>query len=158
MKKYEPPFTITNIMLDRISSIMKKIGKLDNYKDLNKMPVLRRNNRIKSIHSSLAIEANSLSINQVKDIIDGKVVIGPKNEIQEVQNAYNAYLKMNEVNPFSIKDLKKIHGILTYLILEDSGNFRNGGEGVFDENGNCIFVCPPPEQVDILMNQLFNWM
>ena len=158
MKKYEPPFTITNIMLDRISSIMKKIGKLDNYKDLNKMPVLRRNNRIKSIHSSLAIEANSLSINQVKDIIDGKVVIGPKNEIQEVQNAYDAYLKMNEVNPFSIKDLKKIHGILTYLILEDSGNFRNGGEGVFDENGNCIFVCPPPEQVDILMNQLFNWM
>lgn len=158
MKKYEPPFTITNIMLDRISSIMKKIGKLDNYKDLNKMPVLRRNNRIKSIHSSLAIEANSLSINQVKDIIDGKVVIGPKNEIQEVQNAYNAYLKMNEVNPLSIKDLKKIHGILTYLILEDSGNFRNGGEGVFDENGNCIFVCPPPEQVDILMNQLFNWM
>ena len=158
MKQYEPPFTITNIMLDRISSIMKKIGKLDNYKDLNKMPVLRRNNRIKSIHSSLAIEANSLSINQVKDIIDGKVVIGPKNEIQEVQNAYNAYLKMNEVNPFSIKDLKKIHGILTYLILEDSGNFRNGGEGVFDENGNCIFVCPPPEQVDILMHQLFNWM
>ena len=158
MKKYEPPFTITNIMLDRISSIMKKIGKLDNYKDLNKMPVLRRNNRIKSIHSSLAIEANSLSINQVKDIIDGKVVIGPKNEIQEVQNAYNAYLKMNEVNPFSIDDLKKIHGILTYLILEDSGNFRNGGEGVFDENGNCIFVCPPPEQVDILMSQLFNWM
>ena len=158
MENYEPPFTITNIMLDRISSIMKKIGKLDNYKDLNKMPVLRRNNRIKSIHSSLAIEANSLSINQVKDIIDGKVVIGPKNEIQEVQNAYNAYLKMNEVNPFSIKDLKKIHGILTYLILEDSGNFRNGGEGVFDENGNCMFVCPPPEQVDILMNQLFNWM
>ena len=65
---------------------------------------------------------------------------------------------MKEVNPLSIKDLKKIHGILTYLILEDSGNFRNGGEGVFDENGNCIFVCPPPEQVDILMNQLFNWM
>lgn len=63
MKKYEPSFTITNIMLDRISSIMKKIGKLDNYKDLNKMSVLRRNNRIKSIHSSLAIEANSLSIN-----------------------------------------------------------------------------------------------
>ena len=97
MKQYEPPFTITNIMLDRISSIMKKIGKLDNYKDLNKMPVLRRNNRIKSIHSSLAIEANSLSINQVKDIIDGKVVSGPKNEIQEVQNAYNAYLKMNHL-------------------------------------------------------------
>ncbi len=158
MDNYVPPFTITNIMLDRISSIMKKIGKLDNYKDLNKMPVLRRNNRIKSIHSSLAIEANSLTFEQVKDIIDGKVVIGPKNEIQEVQNAYNAYLKMKEVNPYSVKDLKKMHGILTYLTVEDSGNFRKGGDGVFDEEGNCIFICPPPEQVERLMNQLFNWM
>ena len=158
MNNYVPPFTITNIMLDRISSIMKKIGKMDNYKELNKMPVLRRNNRIKSIHSSLAIEANSLSFDQVKDIINGKVVAGPKNEIQEVQNAYNAYLKMKEVNPYSIIDLKKIHGVLTYLTIEDSGNFRKGGEGVFDEDGNCIFVCPPPEQVDLLMNQLFDWM
>ena len=158
MNNYIPPFTITNIMLDRISSIMKKIGKLENYKDLNKMPVLRRNNRIKSIHSSLAIEANSLSFDQVKDIIDGKIVIGPKNEIQEVQNAYNAYLKIKEVNPYSVNDLKQMHGILTYLTVEDSGNFRKGGEGVFDEEGKCIFVCPPPEQIDGLMNQLFDWI
>ena len=158
MNNYIPPFIITNIMLDRISSIMKKIGKLENYKDLNKMPVLRRNNRIKSIHSSLAIEANSLSFDQVKDIIDGKIVIGPKNEIQEVKNAYNAYLKIKEVNPYSVNDLKKMHGILTYLTVKDSGNFRKGGEGVFDEDGNCIFVCPPPEQIDGLMNQLFDWM
>ena len=158
MDNYILPFTITNIMLDRISSIMKKIGKLENYKDLNKMPVLRRNNRIKSIHSSLAIEANSLSFEQVMDIIDGKVVIGPKNEIQEVQNAYNAYLKIKEVNPYSIIDLKKMHGILTYLTVQESGNFRKGGEGVFDEEGRCIFVCPPPEQIDRLMNQLFDWM
>lgn len=158
MNKYVPPFTITNIMLDRVSSIMKKIGKLDNYKDLNKMPILRRNNRIKSIHSSLAIEANSLSFEQVKDIIDGKLVIGPKNEIQEVQNVYNAYLKIKEVNPYSFKDLKMIHGTLTYLTVKDSGNFRKGGEGVFDENGNCIFVCPPPEQVENLMSQLFDFI
>ena len=90
MNKYIPPFTITTTMLDRISSIMKKVGKLENSKDLNKMSVLRRNNRIESIHSSLAIEANSLSFDQVKDVIDGKVVIGPKKEIQEVKNAYNA--------------------------------------------------------------------
>ena len=158
MNNYVPPFTITNIMLDRISSIMKKIGKLDNYKDLNKMPVLRRNNRIESIHSSLAIEANSLSFDQVKDIIDGKFVIGPKDEIQEVQNAYNAYLMIKEVNPYSIEDLKKIHGVLTYLTVNESGVFRKGNEGVFDEKGNCIFVCPPPEQLNNLMNQLFNWM
>ena len=78
MNNYVPPFEITNDMLEKVSSIMKKIGMLENHKDLNKMPVLRRNNRIKSIHSSLAIEANSLSLNQVKDVIDGKLVIGSK--------------------------------------------------------------------------------
>ena len=158
MDNYIPPFDITNIMLDRISNIMKKIGKLDNYKDLNNMPVLRRNNRIRSIHSSLAIEANSLSFDQVKDIIDGKKVIGPQDEIQEVQNAYEAYKLIKEVNQYSIKDLKKVHGVMTYLTVDESGEFRKGNEGVFDENGNCIHVCPPPEQVDELMKQLFKWM
>ena len=158
MNNYIPPFDITNIMLDRISSIMKKIGKLDNYKDLNKMPVLRRNNRICSIHSSLAIEANSLSFDQVKDIIDGKKVIGPQDEIQEVKNAYEAYKLIKEVSQYSIKDLKKVHGVMTYLTVDESGEFRKGNEGVFDEKGNCIHVCPPPEQVDELMKQLFKWM
>ena len=158
MDNYIPPFDITNIMLDRISSIMKKVGKLDNYKDLNKMPVLRRNNRIRSIHSSLAIEANSLSFDQVKDIIDGKKVIGPQDEIQEVKNAYEAYKLIKMVNQYSINDLKKIHGVMTYLTVDESGEFRKGNEGVFDENGNCIHVCPPPEQVDELMKQLFKWM
>lgn len=158
MNNYVPPFTITNNMLERVSSIMKKIGKLENYKDLNKMPILRRNNRIKSIHSSLSIEANSLTLNQVKDVIDGKLVIGSQKEIQEVKNAYNAYLKIKNVNPYSLKDLKSIHGIMTYLTIEESGKFRTGDEGVFDENGNCVHICPPPEQVDELMKQLFNWL
>ena len=158
MNNYIPPFTITSKMIDKVSSIMKKIGNLENYNALNKMPVLRRNNRIQSIHASLAIEANSLSIEQVKDIIEGKIVVGPKNEIQEVKNAYNAYSKIRDVNPYSITDLKKMHGILTFLTLEDSGVFRKGGEGVFDESGNCIFVCPPPEQVTSLMDCLFTWM
>ena len=158
MNNYVPPFEITNTILERVSSIMKSIGKLDNYKDLNKMPILRRNNRIKSIHSSLAIEANSLTIEQVKDVIDGKSVIGPQDEIQEVKNAYEAYKIMKEVDPYSIKDLKKVQGIMIYLIKDDAGEFRKGNEGVFDENGNCIHVCPPPEQVNGLMKQLFDWM
>lgn len=158
MDNYIPPFEITNNMLDKISSIMKNIGRLDNYKNLNKMPILRRNNRIKSIHSSLAIEANPLSLDQVKDVIDGKTVIGSQKEIQEVKNAYNAYEIIKKLNPYSIKDLKKSHGIMTYLTVEESGKFRSGNEGVFDEKGNCIHVCPPPEQIDILMNQLFDWM
>lgn len=158
MGDYKPPFTITNKMLDYVSSIMEKIGKLDNYTNFNKMPVLRRNNRIRSIHSSLAIEANSLSLGQVKDVIAGRTVIGPQKEIQEVKNAYNAYEMINSVDAYSIKDLKKVHGIMTYLTVDESGEFRKGNEGVFDEKGNCIHVCLPPEQVDGLMKQLFEWI
>ena len=157
MNNYVPPFTFTSTMVDYISSIMEKIGKLDNYTNFNKMPSLRRNNRIKSIHSSLAIEANSLSLDQVKDVIAGKTVIGSQKEIQEVKNAYNAYEMINDVNPYSIKDLKKIHGVMTYLIVDESGEFRKGNEGVFDGK-KCIHICPPPEQVNGLMEQLFSWM
>ena len=157
MNNYVPPFTFTSTMVDYISSIMEKIGKLDNYTNFNKMPSLRRNNRIKSIHSSLAIEANSLSLDQVKDVIAGKTVIGPQKEIQEVKNAYNAYEMITDVNPYSIKDLKKIHGVMTYLIVDESGEFRKGNEGVFDGK-KCIHICPPPEQVTELMEQLFSWM
>lgn len=88
---------ITNKMLNNVSSIMKKVGKLDNYKDLNKMPILRRNNRIISIHSSLSIEANSLSFNQVKDIIDGKLVIGEQKDIQEVKMFIMLILKLEKL-------------------------------------------------------------
>ena len=158
MIDYKPPYTITNKMLDYVSSIMEKIGKLDNYTNFNKMPTLRRNNRIISIHSSLAIEANSLSLGQVKDVISGRTVIGPQKEIQEVKNAYSAYEMINSVDAYSIKDLRKIHGIMTYLTIDESGKFRKGNEGVFDEKGNCIHVCPLPEQIDGLMKELFDWM
>ena len=158
MGKYIPPFSITENMLNKVSAIMRNIGKLDNYKYLDKMPILRRNNRISSIHASLAIEANSLSLDQVKDIIEGKVVIGPKNEIQEVKNAFSAYQTIKQVNPYSIADLKKTHKLMTNFLVNESGKFRRGNEGVFDEMGNCIHICPPPSQVDSLMQQLFSWI
>ena len=158
MSKYVPPFTITNKMLKLIGNIMEKIGNLDNFDNLNKMPVLRKNNRIRSIHSSLAIEANSLTYNQVKEVINGHLVIGPQKDIQEVKNAYKAYEMMNKVNPYNIDDLLKIHGVMTYLTVEESGTFRSGAEGVFDEKGNCIFMAPKPEFVSSLINDLFNWM
>ena len=85
---YKPPFSITNQILSLCISITEKVGKINNFQSLKRMPILRKNNKIKSIHSSLAIEANSLSLNQVKDVIDGKTVIGPSREIQEVKNAY----------------------------------------------------------------------
>lgn len=157
MENYIPPYEISNKMLDYVANIMEKIGKIDNYTHLNRMPILRRNNRINSIHSSLAIEANSLTINQVKDVINGKLVMGPQKEIQEVKNAYEAYEKINEINPYAISDLKRIHGIMTFLTIDESGEFRKGNEGVF--NGDvCIFMAPKPEFVNSLMNQLFEWM
>ena len=154
---YKLPFTITNKMLSLCISITEKLSQINNYQSLKRMPILRKNNRIKSIHSSLAIEANSLSLNQVKDVIEGKVVIGPKKEIQEVKNAYNLYSVFDEFDCYSEEALLKAHGKLTYLIDEESGKYRNHGEGVF--NGDkVIFVAPPENMVPTLMKDLFDWL
>ena len=157
MEKYNPPFEITQHMLTMVANISEKVTKLDDFSNLNKKPYLRKQTIINSIHSSLAIENNKLTPEQVKDVIDGKMVLGSKKDIQEVKNAYNAYEMINEVNPFSIKDLKRIHGVMTYLTIEESGEFRKGNEGVFDGK-KCIFMCPPPEMVNNLMTQLFDWL
>ena len=154
---YEPPFTITNRMVSYVASISEKIGRITLLSDMEAKPHLRKNNRIKSIHSSLKIEANSLSLNQVRDVINGKLVLGEQKEIQEVKNAYDAYEKILELDPYSIDDLKKFHGIMTRYIVEESGDFRRGEEGVF--NGEqCIFMAPPAQYVPQLMNELFGWM
>lgn len=157
MGVYEPPFAITNEILSYVSSISEKIGRIMATSNLEGKPHLRKNNRIKSIQSSLKIEANSLSLGQVKDVINGKIVLGEQKEIQEVKNAYVAYEKVSEINPYSIKDLKKFHGIMTKYVVEESGDFRRGEEGVF--NGEqCIFMAPPAQFVPSLMTDLFNWM
>ena len=156
MNNYIPPFKINNNMLSLVSDIMEKIGKLNSL-NLDKNPRLRKQNRINSIHSSLAIENNKLSYDQVMDVINDKFVIGPQKEIQEVKNAYNAYQMLTKVDPYSIEDLKKVHGVMTFLTIEESGEFRKGPEGVFDGE-KCIFICPPADRVNELINNLFNWM
>lgn len=158
MDKYVPPFDISNEMLKKVSDIMEKIGRLDSYSNLDKTPYLRKQTKINSVHSSVAIENNPLSLEQVKDVINGKLVIGKQKDIQEVKNAYKAYEMLKNINPYSIDDLKKVHGVMTFLVEEVSGEFRTTSEGVFDENGNCIFVCPPGERVNSLMNDLFLWL
>lgn len=157
MGEYKPPFTITNEILAYVSSISEKIGRISAISNLESKPHLRRNNRIKSIHSSLKIEANSLSLGQVRDVINGKMVLGEQKEIQEVKNAYAAYERFSEIQPFSIKSLKLFHGIMTKYVVEESGDFRRGEEGVF--NGDeCIFMAPPAQFVPQLMGDLFAWM
>ena len=156
MENY-PPYTITDKMLNYVSDIMKKIGEANYFESLNRYPELRRKTRIRSIHSSLAIENNQLSLFQVEDVINGKMVIGEQKDIQEVKNAYKAYEQIDKMNPYSVDDLKKIHGILTFLIEKDSGKFRNHGEVVYDGDVE-IFMAPPHKMVPTLMDNLFNWM
>lgn len=157
MGEYKPPFTITNKILSYVSSISEKIGRITATNNLEAKPHLRRNNRIKSIHSSLKIEANSLTLGQVRDVINGKAVLGEQKEIQEVRNAYAAYERLSEIAPYNIRHLKKFHGIMTKYLVEESGEFRSGEEGGF--NGNqCVFMAPPARFVPQLMDELFAWM
>ena len=157
MVDYQPPFTITNEILSYVSSISEKIGRITATGHPEAKPHLRKNNRIRSIHSSLKIEANSLSLGQVRDVINGKSVLGERKEIREVKNAYAAYELFSEIDPYCIEDLKKFHGIMTKYVVEESGDFRRGEEGVF--NGDqCVFMAPPAQLVPQLMDHLFHWM
>ena len=157
MEQYIPPYSITDTMLMQVAQIAEKAGKLTAYQAYETKPYLRRNNHIRSVYSSLAIEANSLSLDEVRSVINGQSVIGPEKEIQEVKNAHQAYSMLGSFDPYSVEDLKKLHNIMTQRIIETSGKFRNHNEGVF--NGDkCIFVAPPPQFVPSLMDSLFHWL
>lgn len=153
----KPPFSISNQMLTLSISITEKLGKITGLQSLSRMPILRHNNKIESVHSSLAIETNSLSLNQVVDVIADKTVIGPQKEIQEVKNAYKAYSAIHDFDGYNEHDLLKAHEMMTYLIDEESGRYRNHGEGVSDGN-KVIFVAPPADMVPKLMHDLFDWL
>ncbi|MGN0406739.1 MAG: Fic family protein [Bacteroides sp.] len=157
MKDYIPPYTISNRMLELVSNISEKVGKISSHKELESKPQLRKNNRIRSIHSSLKIEANSLSLYEVRDVINGHLVLGDQKEIQEVKNAYAAYEQIEDIDPSSMAELKKIHGIMTFKTVNESGEFRKGDEGVFSGD-KCIFVAPPPDMVTGLMKDLLSWV
>lgn len=96
-------------------------------------------------------------MDDVRAVVNGKSVIGPQKEIQEVKNAYSAYEQIGSFDPYSIEELKRLHGILTKFIVDESGTFRHGEEGVFDGD-RCIFMAPPAQLVPQLMGDLFDWM
>lgn len=154
---YKPPFTISNYMLQKVMSITEKVSQISIYNAIERMPILRRNNRILSVHSSLAIEANSFSLNQVRDVINGKQVLGPLKEIQEVKNAYQVYELIDSFDGYNQKDLLGAHKILTTNLIDESGQYRNHGEGVFDGE-KLIFMAPPHDLIPKLMNDLFDWL
>lgn len=156
--KYIPPYEITDEMLELVSEIMENLGKLSGVNELEKLPRLRRVSRIKSIHSSLAIENNTLSIEQVTDVINGKRVLAPQKDIEEVHNAFNAYEKLSEINPYSIDDLLKIHGIMMNGLVKEAGRLRSGHVGVYNQDGKVVHLAPPADFVPQQLEQLFNWV
>ena len=156
--KYVPPYEITDEMLRLISDIMENLGRLSGVNELEKLPRLRRVNRIKSIHSSLAIENNTLSFDQVTAVINGKPVLAPQKDVLEVQNAFRAYEKLSEINPYSIDDLLKIHGVMTDGLVKEAGQLRSGQVGVYNQDGKVVHLAPPAEFVPGQIAQLFDWV
>lgn len=157
MSDYTPPYKITDKTLNLVASISEKIGRITHHSNLDSKPHLRKNNKIKSVHSSLAIEANSLSLGEVKDVINGKTVLGTEKEIQEVKNAYAAYEEIPHIDIYSLTELKRLHGIMAKYTVDTSGEFRLGEEGVFSGD-KCIFMAPPAKFVPIQMAELFSWI
>ncbi len=154
---YKPPFTMTEEITNLVIEIAEMAGILALTDTLSKNPTLRRENRIHSIHSSLAIERNSLTIDQVSDIIDGKRVLGPPKDIREVQNAYDAYEMLTKLNPYSINDLLTAHKIMMLDLVKESGVFRSGGVGVY-AGEDLIHAGTPPQYVPGLISELFEWL
>ncbi len=158
MDKYIPPFEITNRMFELAAQIMEQLGKLSNVNELERLPRLRKVSRIKSIHSSLAIENNTLSIKQVTDVIEGKRVLGPADDILAVKNAFAAYKELENIDAFSLADFQKVHAIMMNGLVTESGMLRTGDVGVFDSNGKVIHVAPPASMAREQITQLFNWV
>lgn len=156
MNSYKPPFHITDKMINLISEISEQVGRISLQKDQHINPHLRRENRIRTIHSSLAIEHNTLTLEQVTAIIDGKRVLGNPNEVREVQNAYEAYEMMLQFDPASIEDLLTAHRVMMGGLMKENGCFRSGGVGVFDGDV-LIHMTPPAEFVPEQIRQLFEW-
>lgn len=148
------PYTITETMLNLVQEISAYVTKLS----LEKRELhLRKENRIRSIQSSLAIENNSLSLEQVTDIIEGRRVLGPPKDIHEVQNAYEAYEHAFRLNPYAVNDFLLAHGLLTQGLVKSPGQFRSGDLGVFDGQGQVVHVGARPQFVPNLLADLFDW-
>lgn len=158
MDNYFPPYEITNKMFELAAQIMEQLGKLSNVNELERLPRLRKVSRIKSIHSSLAIENNTLSIKQVTDVIEGKRVLGPADDVLAVKNAFAAYKELENIDAFSLADLQKVHGIMMNGLVTESGMLRTGDVGVFDSNGNVIHIAPPASMAREQIAQLFYWV
>lgn len=154
---YQPPYTITPEILNRVAAISEAIGRLTVLTDQARTLRLRRINRVRTIHGSLAIEGNTLSEAQITAILEGKRVIAPPREVQEVKNALAAYDRFDSWNPKAEKDLLEAHRILMSGLIDEAGLYRHGGVGVM-AGQQVIHMAPPADRVPHLMADLFGWL
>lgn len=157
MKNYQPPFQITHAILNDTAEIAELVGKLSAANRLSASPTLRRANRIRTIHGSLAIEQNTLSLEQVTAVLEGKHVLAPPKDIAEVKNAYEIYDRLNELDPYSVDDLLTAHGVMTRGLVEESGMFRSRPVGVADQEGRILHFGTLPAYVPDLVEKLLDW-
>ncbi len=151
------PYEITSLILKYISSISEKIGEVNAKYLVKTNPSLRKQNQIKTIHSSLSIEGNTLSEEQITAIVENKRVVGPQKDIIEVLNALEVYKNINTLKHYSEKDFLKAHKMLMKGLIENSGKYRTKGVGIV-KGSKIEHVAPPYENVPFLMNDLFQYL
>ena len=150
---YKPPYTITPKITNLVAQISEAIGCYYAHENLR----LHRVNRIKTIHGTLAIEGNTLSTEQVTAVLEGKPVVAPINEVQEVRNALKAYELLDTLDPCKVDDLLKAHATMEAGLIDEIGCFRKGGAGVVSGK-TVIHYAPDAERVPFLVNDLFEWL
>ena len=154
---YAPPYAMTAEIVRMVAEICEIVGRFTVAADVMITPRLRRENRIRSIQGSLAIEQNSLSLDQVTAVIRGRRVLGSPREIREVRNAFAAYETLPNWAPAEMRDLLDAHRLLMAGLVDEPGSFRRGGIGVFKDQ-QVVHVAPPAQRVPKLMADLLNWL
>lgn len=158
MRNKKPPFEITNAMIDHVAEIAELVGRLTSTNQLSANPTLRRTNRIRTIHGSLAIEQNPLTLEQVTAVLNGKTVLAPPKDIAEVKNAYEIYERLEELDPYSVDNLLTAHSIMTRGLVDESGVFRSKPVGVVDQEGHILHFGTLPQYVPDLVMELLDWV
>lgn len=157
MRNKKPLFEITTAILSDVATISELVGSIGSTQNLSTNPTLRRQNRIKTIYSSLAIEQNTLSLEQVTAVLSGKRVLAPPKDIAEVQNAYEIYDHLSELNPYSVEDLLLAHRVMMRDLVSEAGMFRSRPVGVVDSEGNILHFGTLPQYVPDLVEELLQW-
>ncbi len=154
---YAPPITITPKILALVGDIAHRVGILSQLDKAQQAPRLRRANTLKTIQGSLAIEGNTLSLEQVTAVVSGKRVMGSVREVREVTNAFNLYEHLADFNPYKLKDLCRAHEIMMAEIMPSAGKFRTSGVGIM-KGKDIVHVAPPADNVPTLVNDLLTWL